>query len=679
MPEFPSDQAIFRNLDAAGRQLVGSFQALTNAQRAAIPAILERRPVLLVARTASGKTEAVLAPLLTIARRESWKALPSILYVAPTRALVNDLHRRLQETLEGYVSVGRRTGESRNPDCEFLITTPESLDSMLARGCSRSGHLLAGVRKIVLDELHVLAGSARGAQLQVLLERLDEVTRSPLFRVAISATVPGPADMARRFLGPGAQVRAVGGSRPLRVIRAGGAGPLPERGTGIDPLAGQILRAADESDGPDPMAEALLAERAQHGKLKALVFVPTRARCDGLTAALTRSFHGRCPVMVRAHHGSLDQRQRESTEEALARAEESVAVATATLEVGIDVGDVGLVVLDGPPGSVASLLQRVGRGGRRTDEIRVLPLARDDVAAVTIASMLRAAIEGDLDPIPDTAHFSVALQQLASILYQAPRARRKRDAIIALLGAAFGSHAGPLVAQLVAGGIVEVTDQLLLGPSPPLRQVMDSPMRLHGNIGASGAVVPLVDAMTGDRIAWVPRGGADGRIVVAGAAYNAESFGDHVELRMKRTGGRGKAVRYANRGAPVGRDALRHLAIGLGLGDAALVQQDDEWIHFGGALAGRLITLAGVDSGPLSAKSDPRALVGSDLPAVVEKNWRHLESLCGFGPFHADLPEDSRRAAVIETMQAHDFGAWLSRLEVAATVSYEQARILEQA
>jgi ATP-dependent helicase Lhr and Lhr-like helicase len=680
LSDLVSDNELFRRLETSGRRLLGAFTSLTDAQRVAIPWLLDRHAVLLVARTASGKTEAVLAPLLTLAAREGWRSEPSILYVAPTRALVNDLHRRLSEKLDGYVSVGRRTGEYRDPDNALLVTTPESLDSMLARGRRELDHLLAGVRAVVLDELHLIAESPRGTQLQVLLGRLDEVARAPVLRAALSATVPSPGALARRFLGPDARVCSAAGSRPLRVVRRGGDGPLPDRLEGVDPLAAEILRGSDgdtDSD-DDPVAEALLAERRATAKLKALVFVPTRARCDRLTGRLARAFTGRCPVVVHAHHGSLDQRHREETEGILTRADESVAVATMTLEVGIDVGDVGVVVLDGPPGSVSSLLQRVGRGNRRSSEVRVIPFALDDVAAVTMASMLRAAVDGDLDPAPETAHYSVAIQQFASIFFQSRRARRKRDELELLLASAFGAKAQRILEELFGAGWIALTDDGRIGPSEALRELMDSPMRLHGNIGGSGAVIPLVDAVTGDPVAWIPRGNTEARIVVAGASYQADNRGDRVELRYRKKGGAGAQIRYANRGTPLGRTALRHLCVGLGLPDPVVVS-GAEHVHFGGALFARLLTLAGIESGPLRASSDPREALKGDLLAVTDRQWERLEGLCGFGPFHSELPESLRREAVIETVRAHDPVGWLSSMQAQEHVSAEQQRILDGA
>lgn len=678
VPLVDQDRDIFQRLAAGGRRLVADFPGFTEAQRLAIPDILDRRPTLLVARTASGKTEAVLAPLLTLLTIDRWEGRPSVLYVAPTRALVNDLHRRLEGLLEAYLDVGRRTGEYREPDSQLLITTPESLDSMLARGWSKDGHRLAGVRAIVLDELHLLADSPRGTQLQVLLARLDRITGVPLLRVGLSATVPDPTGLAHRFLGSSASVRVGAGHRSLEIDGCRDDSDVPARGEGVDPLSRRFLRASPGPDGYASLAQRLVELRRELQRLKVLVFVPSRSRCDLLSATLSRHLQGSVPVRVFAHHGSLDKSYRERTEQGMANSDEAIAVATSTLEVGIDIGDVGLVVLDGPPGSVSSLLQRIGRGNRRSSSTFVVPVAHNDVEAVTLASLLRAAMDGELDPCPEAAHYSVAIQQAASIMKQStghPRLERIAD----LMAPAFGDRSLWILEQLVDGGWLEVAGDGGLRPLPPLGDLMDQPMRLHGNIAGNGLVVPMVDAVTGEALAWVPRGRMPERVTLAGASYVQHDRGDMIELSNGTRSGRGQAVRYASRAAPAGRNALRHLSRGLGFSDGDLVDHQGTFIHFGGALFGRMLTLGGIRAGPLRSPEDPRRLLDSDLDALVAGGWKALEKLCGFGPFHTDLPDAVRREAVERTVAAHGFRPWLESLKGPVQPSPAQAAVLSQA
>lgn len=673
-----SDADLYAMLGPGGRQLLGGFTALTEAQQLAIPQILAKRPLLLIARTASGKTEAVLAPLLTLHQRERWRGRPSVLHVVPTRALVNDLHRRLELSLAGFVDVGRRTGEYGETDAQLLITTPESLDSMLARGTRSEGHLLDGVRAVVIDELHLFAEGPRGTQLQVLLARLDEVAGTRVHRVGISATVPSPGRLAARFLGAGAVVCTSSGNRSLRIDGLENRSSLPERGAGIDPLGSVFLRVFEGEGGDKPLSERLLELRRELETLKALVFVPSRSRCDSLTANLTDAFCGRAPLEVHAHHGSLDRGQREGTERDLSESDEAVAVATSTLEVGIDIGDVGLVVLDGPPGSVSALLQRVGRGNRRSGEVFVLPVVRSDVEACVLASMLRAAVEGNLDEEPETAHFSVSLQQMASIMKQSRNAARRRSTLDPLLEAAFGPHGPWLVDQLVAGDWLR-SQGTIVKVSPSLAEIIENPFQLHCNIDGGANTVPVVDMVTGQPLAWVPRGQQAERLVVAGTGFTAVNRGDVIEMAEPRKGGSGRKVRYSNRRAPVGRTALQHLRRGLGLPETALIPDAGGFVHFGGALVGRLLTLAGMKSGALRSDGDPRGLPAEAFRAAAEAGWQRLEPLCGFGPFQRSLPETVRKEAVLETVRAHDVPGWIAELTEPRVFTEEQRRVLEQA
>jgi ATP-dependent helicase Lhr and Lhr-like helicase len=674
-----SDADIFRLMSGGGRHLLGSFRSLTDAQRLAIPDLLDGRCVLLVARTASGKTEAVLAPLLSRASRERWDGIPSILYVSPTRALANDLHRRLSTRLAGFTSVGRRTGEYRELDSELLVTTPESLDSMLARGGPRRAHVLAKVRAVVIDELHVLAESPRGTQLQVLLARLDEVAEVQPQRAALSATVPDASALAVRFLGAGAIVRVAPGSRRLRVETSVQGSEIPRRGIGVDPLVRMLCRHEVDNRGYGPVADRLLSLRKELGGLKALVFVPSRARCDRLTADLRRAFSGLAPIPILAHHGSLDQARREETESTLAKADEGVAVATSTLEIGIDVGDIDVVVLDGPPGSVSSLLQRIGRSNRRSSDVVVLPVARNDVEACILASMLRSALDGELDPIPETSHVSVAIQQLASILYQPASGRRSRAGIEALLAAAFGDISTRIVDELLKGDWIRMTETGGIAPTDSLRELMCRPMRLHGNIGGSGMLLPLVDSVTGDPLAWVPRAQSGGRVVFAGTSYSSREREDRIELGDPEHGGTGGAIRYATRAAPITRNGLVHLARGLGLPQGALVRDRNLYVHFGGALFARVLALAGISATPLRSDQDPRTAATHDVLGLVNGHWKSLESVCGFGPFQHNLPASLRQAAVVRTFEAHAFGNWISEMAAVDDLADEQRAILEDA
>lgn len=666
------DQGIFHSLNPSARKPLEAFRELTAIQRLAVPTVVRKTPCLLIAPTASGKTEAALVPLVHLAEEEGWKGSPRILWLAPTRALVNDLHRRLTLAVQGHLVVGRRTADHRDTNAELLVTTPESVDSMLVRGGSKRGHLLKHVQAIVLDELHLLADGPRGSQLNVLLGRLERLTGRPVMSLGLSATVWDAPQLACRFLGRDAVVLSAGAGRALSIHDKGDGWPETSPGI-VDPLVDRMWRV-DRAAGSVDLADRLLDLRRE-SKLKSLVFVSSRARCDRVSADLRPLLGGRSPVQVVAHHGSLSKEERERAERVLTEADESVAVATATLEIGIDIGDITTVVLDGPPGSVSSLLQRVGRANRRGGTTHVLPLAGNSIEACILASMLRAARNGDLDHSQPPRHYSVAIQQAASTLKQDGRSRVPRREFVALLEREFGTVAPTIVAGLETGEWLEDREGQLLAPSDALSEIMDSDFRLHGNIGSVGGVVPVVDDVTGEPIAWVPRQSVAKAVQLAGRVFEAELTQDAIRVRERRQSANPETFRYATRRAPMMRTALRHLALGLGLPENALVARSGMWIHFGGALYAAMLRLLGVPGGALSSETDPRSANVEGLLDAARRGWQDLETLFGFGPFQRRLPDELRQASVVDSLPAIPFRQWIESLEE-TELSEEQARLL---
>jgi ATP-dependent Lhr-like helicase len=442
------DRAIARGLARTWDPFFARFGRLTAPQRAAIPPILAGEDVLLCAATASGKTEAACAPLVEryIGRAAPW----TILYVSPTRALINDLYARLQPPLAALgLRLDRRTSDHRAdaervPGTNVLLTTPESLDSLLCRGRRRrpDGHALAGVVAVVLDEIHLLHGGPRGEQVRWLLERLRRLRRQARARgwtgddgvqiVALSATVPDATAVRDAYLLDGAIV-AVPGGRAIETVGAPGASARVE-----------------------VALPALLAERGAPEKI--LVFANARQRVDELTARLRRDLRG-LGYAVRAHHGSLDREEREATE-AAARGERRIVVfATSTLEIGIDIGDIDLVVLDGPAPDIPALLQRIGRGNRRTGATRVLACADTLLDTVVHAAMIEAARDGWLGEVEHGPEGAVARQQVASYILQGPRIARPRAQVQDLLDACAPSPLDRALLDTMIGN-----DELRAGP-----------------------------------------------------------------------------------------------------------------------------------------------------------------------------------------------------------------------
>ena len=409
LPELPGVDP--RLVAAAGRR---GIREPTEIQRLALPTILGDSDALLLSPTGTGKTEAVLLPLLS--RRLAETSPPiSILYVTPLRALNRDLEHRLVSLAEevgltaavrhGDTSSSARLAQSRRPP-DLLVTTPETLQVMLVGARLRAA--LAHVRTVVVDEVHELAGSDRGAQLGVTLERLDALTGRTVRRIGLSATVGNPEAVVR-FLSPAprvVEVRAATVRRELELLAT--RPPTPE--VPLDPDLARDLKAEP------PLLDALRAVEAEiRAHATTLVFVNTRRTAEGLAARLQRLAPD-LPIAV--HHGSLSREVRESAEREFRAGRLRGLVATSSLELGIDIGAVDHVVQFGSPHQVGRLVQRVGRSGHRlgrTIHGTVLSLEDDDLEEAAV--LARRASAGLVEPIAwRTRNRLAAAQQIVASL-----------------------------------------------------------------------------------------------------------------------------------------------------------------------------------------------------------------------------------------------------------------------
>jgi len=391
-----------------GRAFYGAFRTLRPAQREAIAPVLAGHDVLVLAGTGSGKTEAVLAPLvqrwLGAMRRE---ANTTLLYVTPTRALANDLLRRIQPPMEVLgLEVGIRHGErndlSRARKPNLLITTPESLDVLLT---SREGGLRA-VRAVVLDEVHLTYNTQRGFQVAVLLGRLEAFTEAPCQVVGLSATVAAPPDIWQ-FFRPGRKFVTV----------------LDEQAKPLD----AVIRDVPSDQSLVQLLDGLSG--SAHAKI--LLFANARRECDRLGAILRdRTGFGK---NVFVHHSSLDGSIRLEVEREFQDAPKGVCVATSTLELGIDIGDIDLVALYGHPGGWESFLQRVGRGNRRSQKTNVVCLVPPShgsrfLAILGFEALLSQIRSGRLERERPLDIYGAAAQQILSVVAEANGAYlRTRD------------------------------------------------------------------------------------------------------------------------------------------------------------------------------------------------------------------------------------------------------------
>ncbi len=383
------------------------WQALRPLQTATIEPVLAGDHLIATAPTAGGKTEAAVLPLLSRMLSEDWRGL-SVLYVCPLRALLNNLHQRL-ERYGQFVGrrVGRWHGDIGQPERDrllaeppdMLLTTPESLEAMLVSTRVPHERWFADVRAVVVDEAHAFAGDDRGWHLLAVLERITHLAGREVQRIALSATLGNPAELL-------AWLTATC-HRPARVVN-----PQAEAGPPSDVTLDYVGSLANA---------ALVISRLHRGE-KRLVFVDSRARAEQLAVALRDH-----DVTTFVSHGSLGAGERRAAEQAFAEERDCVIVATSTLELGIDVGDLDRVIqIDAPP-TVAAFLQRLGRTGRRPDTARqALLLATGDDALLRAAAVLLRWAEGYVEPIiPPPAPLHLVAQQLLALSLQEGGVGRK--------------------------------------------------------------------------------------------------------------------------------------------------------------------------------------------------------------------------------------------------------------
>ncbi|MEU0274899.1 DEAD/DEAH box helicase, partial [Streptomyces sp. NPDC006307] len=429
-------------------------------QRAAITPLMDGEDAVLLAPTAGGKTEAACLPLLSAMSRQRWTGT-SVLYLCPLKALLNNLAPRV----DAYAQwLGRRaalwhgdTKESqrqrmRGDSPDILLTTPESLEAMLIGVKTDHAHLLGGVRAVVVDEVHAFAGDDRGWHLLAVLERLERVVGRPIQRVGLSATVGNPQELLTWLQGSGA------GKRTGRVVAPGLATDTPVSSR----PAGEV-----ELDYVGSLDNAAKVLATLHRGEKRLVFCDSRRQVEQLGAALRAR-----EVTVFLSHASLSAEERARSEQAFAEARDCVIVATSTLELGIDVGDLDRVIQVDAPGSVASFLQRIGRTGRRPGSTRnCLFLATRKDALLQAAALLllwgRGWVEHVTAP-PEPRHL-VAQQLLAAALQQ----RTVGDHLWSEQWnglAPFDRSAAPILRHLVNEGFLDEDGGLLfIGPEAERR------------------------------------------------------------------------------------------------------------------------------------------------------------------------------------------------------------------
>jgi ATP-dependent Lhr-like helicase len=514
---------------AVARWFQRSFPAPTAAQADAWPNIHAGRHTLVAAPTGSGKTlTAFLAAIDALVREgvAHGGALPDetrVVYVSPLKALSNDIHINLEAPLEGIraeleaeglpdvaIRTAVRTGDT--PQAEralmrklaphILVTTPESLYVLLGSASGRA--MLKSTRAVIVDEIHALANSKRGTHLALSLERLESLCQRPLQRIGLSATQK-PIDEVARFLigardqapsllrgeGRGEAAHLPPAQEPAPADLPVGPGPSSDRpghpqlssvtGERATPCCAIVdvghtrprdlaievppvpLEAVMSNDTWDTVYDRLAQLAREHRTT--LVFVNTRRMAERAARHLAERL-GR--EAVAAHHGSLAKELRLDAEQRLKRGELKLLVATASLELGIDIGDVDLVCQLASPRSIAAFLQRAGRSGHAvngTPKARLFPTSRDDL--LECAALLDCVRRGELDALVQPVQpLDVLAQQIVAevacqewdedALYALVRGahpyrelpREQFDAIVRMLAEGFSTRRGPRAAYI---------------------------------------------------------------------------------------------------------------------------------------------------------------------------------------------------------------------------------------
>jgi ATP-dependent helicase Lhr and Lhr-like helicase len=448
-----------------------TFAAPTSAQAKAWPAIRSGRDVLIAAPTGSGKTlAAFLAAINSLVEQGlagELKDETQVVYVSPLKALSNDVQRNLELPLAGISDALReaglpeiqirtwvRTGDTPSSEREkmrrrpphIIVTTPESLYILLGSDSGRG--MLATTRTVIIDEVHALAPNKRGTHLALSLERLAGLCKAPPLRIGLSATQE-PIEEVAKFLG---------GSREIAEPRITiiNMGHQRERDLALE-LPSSPLSAVMSGEVWDEIYDRLKQLIEAHRTT--LIFVNTRRMVERVASHLAERLGSE---IVGAHHGSLAKEQRFLAEQRLKSGKFKALVATASLELGIDIGDVDLVCQLGTPKAISTFLQRTGRSGHAvsgTPKGRLFPLSRDEL--VESSALLDSVQRGELDrlTVPQNCLDVLAQQIVAEVstrecgedeLFQLARTaypfhtltRADFDAVIRMLATGFSTRNG---------------------------------------------------------------------------------------------------------------------------------------------------------------------------------------------------------------------------------------------
>ncbi|MCB8965508.1 MAG: DEAD/DEAH box helicase [Ardenticatenaceae bacterium] len=625
----------------------------TPIQQQAIPPILDGHDTLVIAATASGKTEAVIAPLL----ERNWEAFKQaglqLLYICPTRALVRDLYQRLQPILDNTsITIGMKTGDVTMAQTmpAILLTTPESTDSLL----TRIPKAFTQLQTIVIDEIHLFDNTPRGDHLRCLLLRIERIRHyadpavMPTQRVALSATVPDPAGVAGRYLHNGVIVQVPGGRAIAAEIR-----PLYTLAELIDALS-------------------------QRAAYKSLIFCNSREQVEETAVTLRQQLPHHADIFV--HYSNLDATMRRDVEERFAAAATAVCIATTTLELGIDIGSIDDVVLLGAPPDLNTFMQRIGRGSRRLPHTQVLCMPQTPGEWARFEAMLTlAADENHQSSIANrqstTYGFrpSILIQQIFSLIKQSPTGSiRLADLRHIAPPEMTSANLYKIVSQLT------LTDYLQTGrpgewkPDEKLQDLFDK-HDIYSNIGVDTEGITAVDAHTGHIIAHTDRSYNPGTVLLFGGRPMAVVWAGERQFGLKSVPGTpaSEVLRFHKSYITIPYQITQTVAHSLNIPSHQFVRLPQKpgfyLFHFWGTVWGELLASVLQTQGITATAINEYCLFTHEpllqLPPCDTKLWHrsvtnirdrlvnHLE----MGRFHRLLPADIALEAIIQQLNFPQF------------------------
>lgn len=376
---------------------------LTPIQESTIPILKEKNDTLIISPTASGKTEAVLLPIFDDIIRNNLKPM-SVLYVSPLKALINDMHDRMERWCNhfylevtkwhGDVTGSRKTAFIKQPT-DFLLITPESLEVIfMNRSFEQKQNIFKHLKYIIVDEIHYFVESDRGTQLNSLLNRLRSYTNESFTIVGLSATVGNP-EIVSKWLNP---------DIPAKIVNDPSKRPAEYR-----------VKYGSELQ--------ILNTLSKHRSRKILIFVHSRKNAEMYHNFLKRNLK---LDNIYVHHSSIDKDRREENEEKFKTLKGGFMISTSTLELGIDIGDIDIVIQMGPPHNVSSFLQRIGRSGRRTQNQMSIIFYEGDPEIFIALSEISLIKEGSIEDIkiPDKPK-DIYFHQILSAIFENGRMKMK--------------------------------------------------------------------------------------------------------------------------------------------------------------------------------------------------------------------------------------------------------------